>query len=254
MNRSPDERYPLPGWRDWALVAISGAFVAAGLFMMSRDPKRALVVTLFFGLCEVVALGTVMRKFRNHRLRPLRATVVEGVRIRKSRRRALLMGLALFVVGFVSLVFGPKMPSVVVACYCIMGAVGFVLLAGTLAGKFPAGFLQFERDGLLVGAPSWVLTIPWRSVGAVHTGEMNDNPLLLLTVVRPELVTVSPASARAKALARMDSNLAWFGAHVTVMPSLYELDLPLLVKTIEGYLEGTERAPSAVQKLAGASR
>jgi len=59
-------------------------------------------------------------------------------------------------------------------------------------------------------------------------------------------VVVRPPGDRSRVIAGLKSNIAWVGAHVMIMSSLYEIDLPLLVSAVEKYVA----SPSARQQLA----
>src|SRR6266568_9091794 len=86
----PIDAYPGPGIRDWALLAIGVGFTGAGLLILPFNPNVGIVTIALFGLSAVVFATTIVRKLRFRRPRPLRAEIVGGVPIRRSR--AIVLG------------------------------------------------------------------------------------------------------------------------------------------------------------------
>src|SRR5690606_12377272 len=50
-HSQPSVTYPGPAADDWALLGIGLGFVAAGLFLLPKQPKGGLVTVIFFGAC-----------------------------------------------------------------------------------------------------------------------------------------------------------------------------------------------------------
>lgn len=240
MERQPDSAYPKPTVRDWLLVAIGAGFVAMGLLLLGGAPEVAIPCLAFFGLCTVVAVGTVVRKLRFRRLRPLAVEIAGGTTIRPSRGKLALIASSLLGLGGVLLAYWRSGPWLLLACIAVMLAAGVVLALGLVTGRLPAGFLRFEPHGVTIGQRSYALTLPWDAIESIRPGELYDNPVLLLGVRDTASVLVEPAKARPRALRNLKSNLNWFGAHVMIITSHYRIELPFLVKAIEGYVTRPE--------------
>lgn len=200
----------------------------------------------FFGACSAVAARTILRKRRFARLRLVSVEVVGGVPIRPSRSYLGIFALALLSLGTVLLVYWRGASVIVLVCMWVIAGAGALLLLGLVTGRLPVGFLQFDPAGLTIGRRRDAFTVPWDSIAAVRPGEFHDNPVLLLWLHEPSVVIVTPPRARQSVIASLISNKRWVDAHVMIMSSHYDIDLPFLVTAIERYMSD----PSARNGLA----
>ena len=109
MSSPPGDPSAKPGFRDWLWLAISLAFVAAGVLVFVNKPgdrDGAIASTAFFAACAAVAAINLARKLRYRRLRPLRVEVVGGTPLRPPRSHVVAMGVSLLVLGSILVVFG----------------------------------------------------------------------------------------------------------------------------------------------------
>jgi len=250
-NPAPNSAYPGPTARDWLLLAISVAFVAGGAFILPRKPDIAITCIAFFGVCGAVAARTIVRKRRYAALRLLSVEIVGGTPIRPSRSRIAALAATLLVLGTVLFTFAPSPPIFILICFGVILAAGALLALGLLTGYLPVGFIQFDPSGLTIGQRGHAFTLPWDSVAKVQAAEFNDNPVLLLWLHDATAVLANPPNARARVIARLQSNLSWVGAHVMIISSHYDIDLPFLVTAIEGYVKNPRsRAGLGVPRLA----
>jgi hypothetical protein len=226
-----------PGAKDWALLLISAGFVLLGVVILPSNRDVGILNIAFFGLCSAVGAGIVVRKLRYARLQPLRAELTGGVPIRPSRAKLAVLGAALAVVGAILIVFGcSRAPDEVVLAFWVMAGAGVLLLVGVAVGWLPAGYVQFDPEGITLGQRGWSYTVPWQRIARMAGGEYHSNPVLLLWLDDLEAVQAKPPERHAKAIERMRSSERWVGAHVLLMPEQYGLELPLLLTALERYL------------------
>lgn len=253
-RRQTDSRYPGPGLKDWALVAVGLAAMAAGLLMLRREPMVAVGIIALFGAVAALGLLTVVRKLRFARLRPLSVEIVGGVPLRPSRLYTVLLGGGVAGVGFAIVPWGLTGPVVLLACAAVMILAGGFLLGGVAMGKLPVGLLQFDEDGLTVGQRTSTFTIGWDNVLGVWPGDFHDNAVLLLSVRELGALAVRPPEAKARTIARLRLDERVVGAHVMILTGSYGIDLPLLVTAIERYVsDPASRAGLSLRRLPSAS-
>lgn len=231
---------PGPSWRDWALLAVNLVFVAMGVFILPGKFDVGVVTIVFFGFCALAPLTTIVRKRRDQRTRVLRAGVVGGVRIRPSRMRAGALGGGMMALGATLIVFGGGYPLPFRVVAWIVAAVGVVFTALVVLGKVPVGHLMFTPRGLSVGHRGFAITVEWDDIAAWEAAEFNDNPLLRIWLREGATPLVEPPTSVARAHRNLASSQAWMGAPITIMTSLYALDLPLVIKALERYVREPE--------------
>jgi hypothetical protein len=241
-----------PGAKDFFLVGISVAFVLIAVWMWrdGREPEKALGIGAFFLLCASVLGGSLLQKLRFRRQRAVaRVEVAGGTRFAQRRGRMALLGAGVAGTGLALLAPTWRDNVVLGLCALLMALGGLVVLAGLLTGRLGSEFLALEPEGLRFGHRRWSVLVRWEQVRDVGSGSMADNPLLLLRVVDPEAVLATaegpegPARARARVAKRMRQTQQWTGCDFSVMTGQYGVDLPLLVRAIEGYLAEPSRRP-----------
>lgn len=231
---------PGPSWRDWTLLAVNLALVAMGAFILPGNFDVGVVTIAFFGFCALAPVTTILRKRRNQRTRALRAAVVGGVHIRPSRVRAGVLGCGMLVLGAILIVFGGGYPVPFRVVAWIVAALGVVFTALVLVGKLPVGHLMFTPRGLTVGQRGFAITVDWDDIAAWEGAEFNDNPLLRIWLREGATPLVEPPASAARAHRNLASTQAWMGAPITIMTSMYSLDLPLVIKALERYVREPE--------------
>lgn len=228
------------------LLACGLVPVSFGVVLLPSKLDIAVPCLAFFGTCTVMAISTIVRKRRFVRLRPISVEIVGGTPIRPSRSSLATLATTLLGLGVVLFVYLRSGPMMVVVSIGVMLVTGALLALGLLTGLLPAGYMQFDPSGLTIGGRRGAFTLPWDAIARVSPGEFNDNPVLLLWVRDMSSVVVRPPGARNRVIAGLESNIAWVGAHVMIMSSLYEVDLPLLASAVEKYVA----SPSARRQLA----
>lgn len=227
---------PVPSFGDWALVAINVAFVVMGLIILPREPATGIVTLAFFGSCLAVSAGTVLRKLRDRRFTAERIAVAGGVPIRPSNLYLPLLGAWLAALGVVLTLFGPDYPLLFRVLAGGVAVVGIVVLALSITGRLPGGFLQFDPDALTIAHRTWRARIAWDNIAAVGEGELSSNAVLLLTLADPAQLDIVPAQARNRALRDIGTTQALMGADFMIMPRQYGIALPVLAATIARYV------------------
>lgn len=231
--------------RDWLLAAISALFTITGLFMLRTDMNAGLVITTMFGSGFAFAVNTIIRKRRSRLIRSVQAKVIGGVPIRPPRKKAILVALAMLAMGLVFTIFGQSFgaPFQVISGLLVAagGCVGIAIAAGTL----PAGFIQFDYQGLTLGGSKWRATVPWCSISNITEAELHDNPAIFLWVSDPQEIVVEPATYKNKVLKQVALSQSWVGADFAIMPSQYNIDAPVMFAALARYIS----TPSARAEL-----
>jgi hypothetical protein len=231
-------------------LAIGLGFVLLGFLLLPREGARAIAPIAFFGACTLVFAATIVRKWRFSRLRPLRAEIAGGVRIPPSRSKALVLGAAITVLGVILVVFGRDHGVILWLISWFIAVVGAGVLIGSAFGWLPVGYLQFDPGGMTIGSRLWAFTVPWDRVARIEAGEFHDNPALYIWIDRPQDVLVHPPQRLSNVLRQLAWSERRLGAHVMVLTSTYDLDLPLLMRALERYVaDPASRSELAEKKL-----
>jgi hypothetical protein len=228
-------RQPGPGFRDWALFALSFGFTAIGAFMLFDRPRDALMPLTFFGVCAISAGFNIGRKLRRRRFTATSASVPGGVRLTGSKLRMLLLaaGIAIPAIGL----FVVPTPVYIRVCGAIMFAASGWLLFMVVSGRISRRFLRFDPPGLTVGEPGFEYFVPWDEI--VHVGEFElvDNASVGFRVRDPEAIVVTPAGRRRKMLKGLANNEALSGRHVVFMAAHYNVPAEALCAAIRNYAQ-----------------
>jgi hypothetical protein len=221
---------------DWALLGVGLAFVLLGVIILPSNWDTGITTIAFFGACTVVFAGTIARKLRFHKLRPISAEIVGGVPIRPSRAVIAQLGGGISALGAVLVVFGRRYPTEFVAASWFVLAVGLFLLLALAVGWLPAGYIQFDPPGITIAHRAFAFMIPWDKIATFASGEFNDNPVLMLWIDDLYGVEPRPPELRERVVKHLRRNESWVGAHVMIMTSQYDLELPLLMRALERYV------------------
>lgn len=246
VTTEPESPYPMPSLKDWGMVAIGIAFVAGGLMLLPHKRDVGIVTLAFFGPCLVVAVHNILRKFRFRRQRALKAEIIGGVPIRPSLAQILGIALTLTLMGVVLIVFGRSYGLIFWTIAWIIALIGGALLIGVLFGRIPNDYLQFDPDGITFGRARYKYMVPWDNIAQLSGGTMHENPALFIWLHDHERVSVQPSEAKTQLLKAFATGTSWAGAPIMLLPSRYNLDLPLLLCALERYLSD----PAARSELA----
>lgn len=252
---TPESPYPKPSLKDWSMVAIGIVFVVGGIILLPYKRDVGIVTLSFFGPCLVVAVLNVLRMFRFRRVRALKVEIVGGVPIRPSRAQLLGIALTLMLMGAVLIVFGRSYGLIFWTIAWIIALVGGALLIGVLSGRIPNDYLQFDPDGITFGRARYKYMVPWDNIAQLSGGTMHDNPALFIWLHDHEHVSVQPSEARPQLLKALATGTSWARAPIVLLPSRYNIDLPLLLRALERYLsDPVSRSELARRMLPRAAR
>jgi hypothetical protein len=237
---------------EWFLLAISVCFTVLPLFLMRTDFRESMVMLAMFGSALLVNIHIIRRKFRLKKLTGISVKVVGGITIRPSRTRLTQLSLGLMVVGNVFVLYGKQNDMVFQTIAWLMVAAGAAAFIGMLMGLLPAGSMRFKPTGLVFGRRAGEMLIPWDAIRHMSVGHVHSNQAVFLWL-DDEAVTASPATYLPKAQKEIASCRDWLGADFVVMSSIYGIDAPVLLATLERYAHQPEcRAELEAQsKLAG---
>lgn len=238
----PDDRLenferPPPTWGEWALVVLNSAFVAMGLLILPRNPSVGIVTVAFFGSCLAVAVATVLRKRRFRRFSAEKVDVIGGVPIRPKSLMMRVIGVWLFCLGAVLVIFGHDYPLIFRGLAAGTGVIGLVVFAGAMFGAWPAGYLQFDPEGLTIAERGWRARLAWDDIVFAGEGDFHSNPVLLISVADPARIEIMPEGAQDRALKRIARTRTMMGTDFAVMTTHYGIDLPVLAATVVRYVE-----------------
>jgi hypothetical protein len=228
-------RRPRPTRRDWLLVALNAVFVAGGLLMLPSKPDVAIVTLAFFGSCLAIAVANVWRKLRDRKFTAETIDVAGGVPIRPKRGLFLGLGAWLLILGIVLIVFGHAYPLLFRWLAGFIAVVGATLFVGTLVGYWPAGYLQFDPEGLTIADRGWRVVLPWNEITSVVEGDYQSNPVLLICVADASRLAVEPPQSHAQAMKKIARMQTYMGADFAIMTTHYGIDLPTLASAVLRY-------------------
>lgn len=219
--------------QDWALAAISLLFTLGGLLIIRRDFNTGIVTLVFFGLGLVHATRVILRKRRAQRQQALTASVAGGVPIRQSRGRMALLGAALLAIGVTHVAFTTHATQVAIG-WLLVG-VGGALLLGLALGLLSTAYIQFDPAGITFADRHGKAIVPWDAVVRLARGDMNNNPLVLVSVDMAA-IDVQPAAYRPRLNRQMGRSRGLMGADFVIMSASYGLDAPVLLAALQRYV------------------
>ncbi|HEU5137531.1 MAG TPA: STM3941 family protein [Steroidobacteraceae bacterium] len=242
-------RPPRPGFRDWAVLAISVTFVVIACVIASRSPRDALVGFTFFGVCALVSGYTVYRKLRRSRFTATNVLAPGGVELRGSNSRILMLAVLIAAPGAAILLYGDA-PLVIRICgwSMVVLAAGLVMLV--LSGRFSRLFIRFDPLGITLGQSSFEYVVPWDELTDIHEFEMHDNPVVGFDVRQPELMRVTPESARPRLYKLMARNKTFSGRDVVIMPMHFATSAELLCAALRNYSANRDARAQLVRRPA----
>jgi uncharacterized membrane protein YeaQ/YmgE (transglycosylase-associated protein family) len=223
---------------DLLALIINGLFGLLGLLIMPSNPSVGIVTTAFFGSGAVFLGWLHWRRYQDHRLQFTDIEVVGGARILPRRGFLLTIGFWLTSLGTLMVVFGQSYPILFQWLGGLIALSGAVLLVLVALRIVPAGFLQFEPQGLIIGSRSWQAIVPWDWIIDVQQTEFQNNSMVLLTIANVEQLDVKPATARPKALRAIGQK------PFTILPLYYGIPSPLLAAAIKRYANDAEARES----------
>lgn len=232
-------------FRDWLQAVISALFTITGLHMLRTDTNGGLVIITMFGSGFAFSIHTILRKKRFQLLRPTRSTVIGGTPIRPPRQKAIFVALALIAMGSIFSIFGQRLGATFQLISALLAIAGVCVAIAIAAGILPAGFVQFDPEGLTLGRSKWKATVPWSSISNMAQAELHDNPAIFLWVSDCNEIAVAPAAYKKKILKQVALSQAWVGADFAIMPSQYNIDAPVFFAALARYIS----TPSARAEL-----
>lgn len=235
----------------WALI-INGVFGALGLLMLPSNPSVGIISAAFFGSGAIFLGWLHWRRYQDYKLQLTDIEVAGGARILPRRGFLLTMGAWLAVLGSVLIVFGQSYPALLQWLGAFIAFSGATLLVLTVLRVFPPGFLQFEQQGLIIGQRGWHVLVPWDWIVDVRLAEIQNNPMVLLTVANVEQLDVTPAAARPKAQKAMAGRTWWNWGPFAILPLHYGIPSPVLAGAIKRYAnDAAARKNLGARQIAG---
>lgn len=249
----------------WFTLLVSLVFVALSVFIAVAEPSElptALATGSFFGLCALVAVMMLRRRFLERRSlgTPAHVEVVGGVPI-PYRSGMLRIGAGLVaVVGALGVWGGTQIAPTYVVTSGLLLAIGAALLVADLAGLSTRPALQFEPDGLWLVERGFRYRIDWDGLD-LGVGNLNDHVVVSLLLLDREAVLDSirtrdgsPADRwRTRLARRFDRTERWNGAPILVLPWQYGQDPVRFTQALLRYVREPEsraelRAPVGLPK------
>jgi hypothetical protein len=229
----------------WGMFAGSMAFVICGLLLLRSNFTVAIVTIAFFGSCAVVAAVDLRRKLRTRSPAPERVKLIGGVPLRPSRLLIGGIGIWMAALGLILATFGAEEGLIIQGIGLGLAALGCVMLIGMALGRLPADFLQFDPSGITLGRRGFAYLVRWDNIAGLGTGEIGQNPAILIRLHRPDAIEVSPPQRKTRALKELARCESFCGAPVVLMTMLYRMDATLLAQALDRYV----REPHARDEL-----
>lgn len=242
MTRDAPSKLDRISFQDWALAVIGGLFTLGGLLMLRSDFKTGIVTLVFFGLCFAHAVSVILRKRRARKQVAVTASVAGGVPIRQSRVRMALLGGTLLSLGTLQAAFTSN--AVQAGIGWLLVIVGGVMLAGLAAGLLYTAYIQFDPAGITFGDRHGKAVVPWHAVTGLARADMNNNPIVLVSV-DAQALAVQPAAYQPRLSRQMARSRGAMGADFAIMSTVYGIDAPVLLAALQRYV--TE--PASRQEL-----
>jgi hypothetical protein len=220
---------------NWALLLIGVTFTAGGIVILPFDFNTGIVTIAFFGSCAVLPASAILRDLRS-RPAPERVVVTGGVPIRSSR--LFIGGVAAWVaiVAAICLTFGDFDPLILRLMMAGVLFLGCWVLVAVIRGRLPGTYLQFDPQGITFGYRRYSYCVEFDNIAALTVAEMNRNPVLLLQLHQPDLITAMPADAKMRVLKAMGRSERWQGAHIVLQTRLYRIDPSLMAQALDRYI------------------
>lgn len=235
----PDEKSRKVTFGEWFLLAISLFFTLLALLLLRTDFRESMVMLAMFGSALAVNVHIIRRKFRLKKLSSVSVKVVGGIRIRPSLTRLLQLGIGFLVVGVIFVLYGKQNDWLLQGIAWLIASVGGAILLGVLTHLLPAEFIQFEPDGFVMGRRGVNALIPWDAITRISAGELHSNQAVFLWVDEAAVQAIPP-SCLPKVHKGIASARDWIGADFVVMSSIYSIDAPILLATLERYASGPQ--------------
>jgi hypothetical protein len=246
MKENQPAKPPGPGLRDWALLAISVTFVVMGCFIARHKPRDALFVIAFFGVCALTFGFNIYRKLRRRRFTATSVLAPGGVELRASNSRMLV--LAALIGAPAITIFFIDAPLLIRICGWIMIGASALLLLLVLSGRVSRRFIRFDPLGLTLGEPKFEYTVPWDELEGIAEFEIYDNAVVGFAVRDPELIQVTPASARELVNKLLGKNKGWVGRDVVIMVGQFAITAEALCGSLRTYAEDAQARAGLVRR------
>lgn len=208
-------------------------FVVIACFIARRSPRDALFGITFFGVCALSAGYNIFRKLRRRRFTATSVAAPGGVKLRGSNSRSLLLATMIAMPG--AAIFFVEAPLLIRICGSIMLGASAMLFVLVLSGRVSRRFLRFDPLGITFGEPGFEFTVPWDELSDIAECEMHDNPVVGFDVLQPELIQVTPESARARVDKLLSKNKRWVGRDVVIMPTHFAATAESLCAALLNY-------------------
>jgi hypothetical protein len=224
-------------------------FCVMAAIIARREPRTAIAVLSFFGVCTLFFGYTIARKIRRQRFK---ATIVEapgGVRLRGSNSRILMLA-ALIAVPCAGILFLDDVPLLVQICAWVMFGAIVLLIVAVLTGRVARRFIRFDPQGLTLGGTKLEYQISWDDIADIVEFEMHDNPVVGFDVIRLEAIKVTPESARARVYKALGSNKGWMNRHVVIFPFHFATNAESLCAALKNYSTNREARAGLVKRPA----
>jgi hypothetical protein len=241
-------------WREVLSVMINAAFALVGLVLLPSQPDVGIVTLAFFGSGALFLGWLQWQRYVEHKIAFTSVGVVGGVRLLPRRGFMLVMGAWLFVLGVVLVVFGERYSIIFQGLAAFVAACGLVAAVMAMLRLLPAGFLQFEPDGLIIGQRGWHVLVPWDCIYAVQQNELHNNPVIQLGVERNDALVVTPASAQAKADKAMAGGSLLNWGPFLIFPMHYGIPTPVLAGAIQRYASDAAARKTLGERQLGGPR
>lgn len=225
---------PRPGFRDWALFAISLTFVVAGSFITWKNWREGIAPLVIFGVCALSSGYNIYRKLRRRRFTATTVQAPGGVKLQASNARMLLLAGLIGAPGVT--IFLVEAPLLIRICGWIMVGAAATLLFLVITGRVSKRFIRFDPLGLTLGESKFEYTVPWDLMADLAEFEFHSNACVGFNVLQPESVLVEPESARQRMYKSLGNN-GYMGRDVVIMVGQFAISAEALISALKTYVD-----------------
>lgn len=224
-----------PSVQDWALLATSLAFCAAGLFLLMHDWRAAVVTITFFGACGLVFWTNILRKRREKHWQGATVQVVGRVNIYANGAHMPAIAFGCMLVGSVCCFIGIDYPLLFRLLGAFIALVGIGVAIAIALGFYRRQYLRFDPDAITFGERTYRYRVGWDNIADVVSIEYADNPFVGIRLCNAEVINIDPEQETEAFRKHLASNRALMNVDIFIAPRNFGIDGTILAAALARY-------------------
>ena len=190
----------------------------------------------FFFTILIVSLSCIWwekRRLRHSVAHPQRTAPIG--RTRMSRKKTVVIGVALAVFGMHSVVFVP-ISIIYTIMSTLMGIVGIVLLLMLFTGRAATGWIEMQAEMFMSGSHRGYFTVDRSNIEGWWHGEFGSSQVILIRLKNRDAINVFAAGDLSKYEAHIKKNFQTnenlVDAHIFIVPGIYNAPADEIIGTM----------------------